>query len=137
MATKTYWLKNIEDAVSIAKTLRRSWFRGHSKIYGELTPTIFREEYRDAKFPYGPNIEAFFIDSFKRGAPVLESKLPGWNEHIDWLLLMQHYRAPTRLLDWTQSAIIALYFVVSEYGSNNGELWAMIPDELNKHSELK
>jgi len=137
LAVETYWLKTIEDAVVIAKTLRQSWFRGHNKIYNELTPTIFRKEYRDSMVPYGPNIEAFFIDSFKRGAPVLESKLPSWHEHIDWLLLMQHHGAPTRLLDWTQSAIIALYFVVSECSSDDGELWAMLPDELNKYSDLK
>ena len=62
MAVETYWLKTIEDAVVIAKTLRQSWFRGHNKIYNELTPTIFRKEYRDSMVPYGPNIEAFFID---------------------------------------------------------------------------
>ena len=133
---ETYLLETIEHAVLIAKTLRQSWFRGHDKIYNELTPTVFRKEYRDSKVPYGPNIEAFFIDSFKRRAPVLESKLPSWDENIDWLLLMQHHGTPTRLLDWTQSAIIALYFVVRESISDDGVMWAMVPEMLNEYSDL-
>lgn len=132
----TYRLTTIEDAVSLAKTLRNSWFRGHKKIYSELTPAIFRKEYQQSIGLPQPNIEAFFINGFRRGAPVLEAKLPGWYEHIDWLFLMQHHGAPTRLLDWTQSALVALYFAANGCSSDDGELWAMYPDELNKCSDL-
>jgi len=37
-------------------------------------------------------------------------------------------------LDWTESVLIALYFVVSENKSFDGEFWAMYPDALNGRS---
>jgi hypothetical protein len=39
------------------------------------------------------------------------------------LMVLRHYGAPTRLLDWSLSPYVAAYFAVSE-GDRNGELWA-------------
>jgi hypothetical protein len=54
------------------------------------------------------------------------------------MFLMQHYGVPTRLLDWTESPLIALYFVVEDMEKKNedkdGALWILYPLELNKHS---
>jgi len=44
---------------------------------------------------------------------------------------MQHYRMPTRLLDWSENALVALYFAVSSDAAEDGELWALLPWELN------
>jgi hypothetical protein len=40
---------------------------------------------------------------------------------------MQHYGAPTRLLDWTASPYVAAYFAVSDHLDENGAIWAFHP----------
>jgi len=128
-----YKLTEIEHVVKVAKTLSRSWFRGHAKLHGELTPKVFRKEWNQVS-KLRPSLELSLIESFKRGAPALQANIPNQEDHIAWLFLMQHHGLPTRLVDWTKSALVALYFVVSRHTSDDGELWAMYPDGLNQKS---
>lgn len=54
----------------------------------------------------------------------------------DRLFLMQHYRAPTRLLDWSESLDVALFFCVSFEKSSpvDRALWVLNPFRLNFNS---
>jgi hypothetical protein len=51
---------------------------------------------------------------------------------------MQHYGVPTRLLDWSESPLVALYFVVHDRNlrllSKDGALWVLFPLHLNRYS---
>jgi len=134
----TYRLSTIHHVVEIATTLARSWFRGHSRVIGELTPRVFRPEFDDDMLrTFRPALELEMIESFKADAPALaEGPTPPETDRLGWLYLMQHYRAPTRLLDWTGNALMALYFVVSEDKKVDGELWALNPQALNSAGEV-
>jgi hypothetical protein len=130
--TATYNVNGIENIIEIGTTLSRSWFRGHAKVVNELTPKVFRKKFANiAKFR---EVEFSMVEAFKRAAPALARNTPSQNDHVSWQFLMQHHGTPTRLLDWTQSVLVALYFAVGEEPNEDGELWVMYPDELSKHS---
>src|SRR5207249_4496757 len=79
-------------------------------------------------------VELSLAEDFKRSAHTIVSHAPAWDDHLAWLFLMRHHGVPTRLLDWTESVLVALYFAVSALPEEEGELWAMYAPELNKRS---
>ena len=73
------------------------------------------------------------IEAFKRRAGIVtDRRLPTESDDLGWLCLMQHFRSPTRLLDWSENLLVALYFAVSEDMDQAGEVWAMLPWGLNQ-----
>jgi len=52
-----------------------------------------------------------------------------WNRYF----LMQHYKINTRLLDWTENALVALHFAISDTMTPNDDsvVWVLDPFELN------
>ena len=42
---------------------------------------------------------------------------------LDWWPFMRHFGAPTRLLDWSLSPYVALYFAVANRWEEDGALW--------------
>jgi hypothetical protein len=59
--------------------------------------------------------------------------LPPREDLSSWFALMQHHGVPTRLLDWTQSAYVAMYFAVEEKPQKEKRrcaLWAIDLDWL-------
>lgn len=72
---------------------------------------------------------------FLQGAKTRHSHWPE-GDHSMQLAMMQHYRLPTRLLDWTESPLYALFFAVqglNEELDKPAILWALSPSSLNKN----
>lgn len=138
--TKTYYILNIHHLVEVGIKLVDRWFRGHSRVHNELTPGIFRNNEEFLIFPpkdIDDDIEFLLTEEFRRYAPTATREIPERNDFLSWLVLMQHYRMPTRLLDWTENPLIAAYFAVSDDQYVDGELWAMVPFALNKSHSIE
>lgn len=102
------------------------WWRGQSKSKPRwnLRPEIYRKQ-------YSLGIERSKCHTFKNKARVRYPKCPHKDDKASWLFLMQHYGLPTRLLDWSESPLVALYFAVQE-NKCDGTLWGLEPATLNK-----
>lgn len=59
-------------------------------------------------------IEKQLIRDFQNHAHHYLANPPGEQEELEWLALMQHYGAPTRLLDWSRSPYVAAFFALEE-----------------------
>jgi hypothetical protein len=57
---------------------------------------------------------------------------------MDWWMLMQHYGAPTRALDWTRSPFVAAYFAVRDNPRADGTVfWVNAEDVARKSAQTR
>ena len=101
------------------------WWRGHGVGSWKLLPSIFRIT-RERK------LEWALATDFLQRAPSRTPTFPRGDELGKWLYLMQHHQLPTRLLDWTESILVAAYFATEPSSSNDAVIWGLNPHALNE-----
>lgn len=118
-------VKSVLSEWKFEKSTYLPWFRGEEDINWNLRPSI----YRNHNLNY---YERELIRDFKNQASSLIKDNYPKNE-FDWLFLMQHYGLPTRLLDFTESSLVALFFAVMNYKNTaTGRVWIVDPMSLNR-----
>ena len=110
----------------VAGPVYRNWaFRGHSDAAWPLYSSLSRY-LKD----FGVHREAWGTQEerigriFKRKAHLFLEHVPAETDEFQWLALMQHHGAPTRLLDFTWSPFVAAFFAL-ERATKDAAVWAV------------
>ena len=106
------------------------YYRGHADSSWKLTPSIARVFDGVTTLSVGQdlslkNLEHAIISRFKRLAVPYLKTIP--SKPIDWLVIGQHYGLPTRLLDWTENPLVALFFAIVEERECESVVWIIRP----------
>lgn len=125
---RRHWRLDKEDRYGEIQTM---WFRGHGENRWKLTPKLYRPEFKGS-------IEPEIRQEFQSRALQLMQggRLP--LDKWEWYFLMQHYGAPTRLLDWTDNPLVALYFALYDprrdpvEPDSDAAVWVLNPWWLNR-----
>lgn len=119
------WKTEIRD-----RSLSRLWFRGQC-LDNHLLPRVLRKVVNLDTGKVCSYNELFIRTAFSSLYRNYTSERFQENSS-EFYSFMQHYGIPTRLLDWTENGILALYFAVDSHDDAERVVWVMNPGAINQ-----
>jgi hypothetical protein len=117
---------------SVLKPKEIFWFRGHSDLEYKLAPTALRyNTIKKRERALG------LVSDMKRFLGMKLTRPPDLEDQLGWMQVAQHYGLPTRLLDWTQNAAVALFFACCDDPDKDGLVVILNPIQLNQAVDPK
>lgn len=118
---------NWNELKSFLSTLNSNWiFRGQADYNWKLETTIDRVKFKVENVPNQKKLfEEYCVFLFQRNPDLYRNK---YTVHSDFqaIATLQHYGAPTRLLDFTLSQYVATFFALSNLDKNmDGAIYAI------------
>lgn len=106
-------------------------FRGQANSGWSLQSSL--ERFAERNNPLGKNAAEFYemkmLEAFKWKYPLYEdTPKPDKDEDIEWLSIMQHYGAPTRMLDFTYSLYVAVFMAMKDCFEGSASIWCIRKD---------
>jgi hypothetical protein len=79
--------------------------------------------------------EMEMIREFQRKGGLYLDREPDKDDVLEWLAIMRHYGAPTRLIDWTYSFYVAVHFALAN--DLEGVVWAFNAAKVNQPERVR
>ncbi|MEO7931577.1 MAG: FRG domain-containing protein [Chthoniobacterales bacterium] len=127
-----------EDVISQLNELPNSYiFRGQASAHWNLESSLERLLGDNWSSVRARQFEDFALQRFRSKFHLYDGENIEPTSRLAWLSLMQHYGAPTRLIDFTESPFVALYFAMesispTELQTNKGSSMAIFALDYSK-----
>lgn len=111
----------------------KTLFRGMSHSKHALMPKVYsKKNSKESGMKYCVK-ESDILDSFMKKSYAFLQNPPRDDDYQKWIAIAQHYGLPTRILDWSESCLVSLFFAVKKLNDKeNGVVWAINPSRYKK-----